>query len=778
MPDPIERTRVDTPPRDPHAFASGSTAETVAAPRQTRASVHIFTPSTDPGVVGTLGPYQVLKQLGKGGMGAVYLALDTRLDRKVALKVMLPEYARDTEARERFLREARAAAKVTHDHVVTVHEADERDGVPYIAMQLLQGYPLDEYLKTKGAPGLHHIIRIAHETALGLAAAHARGLVHRDIKPANLWLEAPNGRVKLLDFGLAKPLAPTDELTKSGEVVGTPAYMSPEQARGQKVDHRTDLFSLGAVLYRLCTGRLPFDGPSTMDVIIALGTADPLPVRQINPKVPESLAALIHRLLAKDPDRRPQTAAEVARHLSAIFDEFLAARHNPPPPADLSRSQPVVVHPVPQPVAPMAVPDNVFADLDAKDEATEAELPAPRTPEPARRAGPRRKKPTGAEPSGGKTLPLVLGAVVLFAVVVAGAIIIKIKNKDGTETEIKVPAGATVTIEKNGKEVAKVAPDTGKKVAPDPVKDNRTAAEWVLSVGGSVEVDGEQKVLKSAPELPKGAFKLTGVSISNEQVTDADCAVFAGCTDLWRLDLRGTRVTDAGLVHFKDCRSIGFLLLMNMRVTDAGLVHFKDCKGLAVLVLEGTQVTGDGLVHFADRPQLTVVSLRNTPATDTALVHLKDTTKLGHVHLSGTRITDAGLTHLKNNSGLRFLDLDGTRVTDAGLKTCEHFRSLGHINLAGLKITDAGLEHVKGCADLGSLDLTGTPVTDAGLARVAECKKLGVLFLAGTGVTDGGLDQLAGLDQLKMLDVSKTKVTAAGAGKLKKALPKCTVVRN
>jgi len=171
--------------------------------------------------------------------------LATPVIRKLALKVMLPQYAADPVAKERFLREARATAQVAHDNVVTVYEADERDGIAYIAMQFLTGSPLDEYLRNKGTPSMPQVIRLAREAAAGLAAAHRIGLVHRDVKPANLWLEAPNGRVKVLDFGLAKPVDTDIEVTKSGSIIGTPAYMSPEQARGLKLDARTDLFSLG-----------------------------------------------------------------------------------------------------------------------------------------------------------------------------------------------------------------------------------------------------------------------------------------------------------------------------------------------------------------------------------------------------------------------------------------------------------------------------------------------------------------------------------------------------
>jgi serine/threonine protein kinase len=390
-------------PVDPlHSTAAYDSHASAPSPRDETAPVDAPAPRFGPpavaGEVGTLGPYRVLKKLGKGGMGAVYLALDSRLERQLALKVMLPEFAADLDAKGRFLREARAAAKITHDNVVIVHEADERDGVPYIAMQFLQGYPLDQYLKTKGPPPLPHVIRIGRETALGLAAAHALGMVHRDIKPANLWLEAPNGRVKVLDFGLAKPVGCESELTRSGTMVGTPAYMSPEQARGLKVDHRTDLYSLGAVLYRLCTGTTPFAGEHVMAVLAAVLTDEPTPVRELNPGVPESLARLIHQLLAKKPEQRPQTADEVAKLLNGIRDQQPAAgapavTKNPPAGADASTSLPVVQSAPVLPTAPIQViasPDGVSAEPGADDdgdaEGTHAQT-APAAPRPERKKG-------------------------------------------------------------------------------------------------------------------------------------------------------------------------------------------------------------------------------------------------------------------------------------------------------------------------------------------------------------------------------------------------------
>ncbi|WP_020472738.1 protein kinase domain-containing protein [Zavarzinella formosa] len=277
-----------------------------------------FGPPKQPDELGTHGRYRVLKQLGMGGMGAVFLAFDESLDRKVALKVMLPNQAAQPLAKERFLREARAAARVKSDHVVTLHEVGEANGIPFIAMEFLEGQPLDEFLRHNNEPSLPLILRIGRETALGLADAHALGLVHRDIKPANLWVEAPKGRIKILDFGLARQQSKDAQLTQSGMVMGTPSFMSPEQAMGKPLDGRSDLFSLGGVLYRLCAGRLPFPGNNQMEVLTRLATEEPSPVRGLNPNIPEPLARIIHKLLAKNPANRFSSADEVVRAIMAV----------------------------------------------------------------------------------------------------------------------------------------------------------------------------------------------------------------------------------------------------------------------------------------------------------------------------------------------------------------------------------------------------------------------------------------------------------------------------
>jgi serine/threonine protein kinase len=298
-----------------------------------------------PDEIGRLGPFRVLRQLGEGGMGLVFQAEDVRLRRRVALKVMKPELAARPQARERFLREARAMAAVEHERIVPVYEADEATvggaTVPYLAMPLLQGETLADRLRRPEPLSLAEAVRIAREAAEGLAAAHAAGLIHRDVKPGNIWLEErpgepgglpPRSHVKILDFGLARAVEGDTDLSAPGDVFGTPAYMAPEQADGATVDARTDLFSLGCVLYELLARRLPFTASGKLALLKQVATHHPQPPHAVNPEVPPALSDLVMRLLAKEPAGRPASARDVAEALRGF--EATPPGGSTPPPAE------------------------------------------------------------------------------------------------------------------------------------------------------------------------------------------------------------------------------------------------------------------------------------------------------------------------------------------------------------------------------------------------------------------------------------------------------------
>src|SRR5579871_4484645 len=275
-------------------------------------------PAEQPDEIGRLGSYRVLKVLGSGGMGVVFQAEDPKLRRLVALKAMLPALAASGSNKERFLREARAAAAIEHENILPIYQVGEERGVPFIAMPFLRGQSLEERLKKVGKLPVAEALRITRETAEGLAAAHEHGLIHRDIKPANIFLEGEKGRVKILDFGLARRRGEDAQLTQQGVILGTPAYMAPEQASGQKVDSRCDLFSLGCVLYRLTTGQLPFQGADAVATLIAVTTTEPPEPRRLNPNLPEPVSRFILHLLAKNPIDRPLSAHEVVAALDEL----------------------------------------------------------------------------------------------------------------------------------------------------------------------------------------------------------------------------------------------------------------------------------------------------------------------------------------------------------------------------------------------------------------------------------------------------------------------------
>jgi serine/threonine-protein kinase len=309
-----------------------------------------LSPSDKPDQLGRLGPYEVLAEIGRGGMGIVLKAFDPTLHRVVAIKVLAPQLATSGVARKRFMREAQAVAAVTHDHIVTIHAVEEANGLPYLVMQYVPGQSLQDRIDKEGPLPLKEVLRIGMQTAAGLAAAHAQGIIHRDIKPANILLENGVQRVKLTDFGLARAMDDAS-VTQSGFVAGSPQYMAPEQARGETLDHRADLFSLGSVLYTMCTGRPPFRAANTFAVLRRVSEETPRPIREVNPEIPDWLAAVVDKLHAKDPAARYQSAGDVAEVLGRHLAELQQASYVPPP------------LPAPPPAGAAAEPNGLLTSL-------------------------------------------------------------------------------------------------------------------------------------------------------------------------------------------------------------------------------------------------------------------------------------------------------------------------------------------------------------------------------------------------------------------------------
>ena len=736
----------------------------------------ILSPSSKPSSLGRLGHYEVESLLGHGGFGTVLRAFDERLHRTVAIKLLSPELAATSPPRKRFLREARAAAAIRHQNVVAIH-AVEDSPLPHLVMEYVPGQTLQQIIDGHGPLEIDDVLRIAEQIAAGLAAAHARGLVHRDIKPSNVLLEGGlGGSVKISDFGLARA-ADDATLTQSGTVAGTPLYMSPEQAQGQTIDQRSDLFSLGSVLYVMVSGRPPFRAPTTVAVLKRVVEDAPRPIAEIIPEAPDWLCAIIAKLHAKSPDDRFQTAQVVGDLLKDCLASLRANR--------------TVKLPAGIPPAPRASSALASTLPFALPEQTPA-VPRRLVP-PARRwttvaavllatmAGLGLTEATGVTKLAATIIRLTIGSGTLVietddpgvSITVDGA---ELRIQGAGLQELTLKPGSywveatkdgqpvsqeLVTITRGGREVVRVTLEgiaKGPQPSPPPSTPangddpDRRAAEWALSVGIPVEVSVPGDLLKIAPAdaLPQEPFQLLFADLRFSQVKDAGLSHFAGCQFLTSLLLNGPNVTDAGVANFRNCKQLKGINLEQTGVTDAGLMTFEGCRTVTHLLLTSPRLTDAGLAVF-----------RNCP--------------LRSLNLSLTQVTDRGLAQFDKIEVLAGLQLAYTSVTDDGLA---HFRAcalLDAIDLTDTAVTDVGLAHLRNCRRLQHVNLENTRIGDAGLSSLHECQDLAFLVLNGTRVTDAGLTELFGHKSLREVRLRRTEVTAAMVDKLRQALPECRV---
>src|SRR5437870_457758 len=287
----------------------------------------------DPMIGQSLGHYRIEAKLGEGGMGVVYRAFDTHLDRPVAIKILRADATSSPERKRRFVQEAKAASALNHPNIVHIYDISSSDGMDFIAMEFVAGKTLDQLIGKSGMP-LKDTLKYSIQIADALARAHAAGIVHRDLKPANI-IVAEDCHVKLLDFGLAKltetaadsdsdtamMTAQASPQTEEGTIVGTVAYMSPEQAEGRKIDARSDIFTFGSVLYEMVTGRRPFEGASRISTLSAILHKEPQPLGELAPNLPAELEKIVSRCLRKDPDRRPQHVGDIKLALEELRDD-------------------------------------------------------------------------------------------------------------------------------------------------------------------------------------------------------------------------------------------------------------------------------------------------------------------------------------------------------------------------------------------------------------------------------------------------------------------------
>lgn len=552
-----------------------------------------------------IGSYRILRRLGEGGMGVVYLGTDDALGRDAAVKVMLPKAASNPITRERFLREGRAMAKIRSPYVVEVYQVGEDNGVPYIAMEYLAGMSVEDRIKSGETMPIPEVIRIIREAALGLAAAHLPGLVHRDIKPSNLWLQVPSGRVKVLDFGLARDPQADTNLTRAGTVLGTPAYMAPEQARGLPVDCRTDLFSLGAVAYHLLTGKSPFLGKNAVETLTRVVTEEPAPIRDLRPDIPDSLVAVLSRLLSKDAAGRYATAQDLADALE-------------PPRRAPTDTLPLQL-PATTPSLALAVPGV------ANGEAASSEKSQIRS-----REGWGALDPTSSRP---RRRPFAWGPVLglMFAVAAAGVVYAALT--------LERPASPTSSSEPPPVTVGEPPP----LVQPSP--DGRALADWAVRRGYAFRIAGHKETLRNTTTVPAGPIPVTLLLFEKGKFLDLtpEDRKFFFPPDSW---------TDTDLLRLKSDPAMAKLrlgVINSPLVSDQGILALETRTGTRYLDLRGTKVTDRGVEVTRKMPALERISIADTAVGDVGLIKLSEHPKLRWVDARGSQVTKDGVNIFKAN---------------------------------------------------------------------------------------------------------------------------------
>ncbi len=675
----------------------------LAGPANAAADLSFLAPPSEPGSLGRLDHYEVLEVVGRGGMGVVLRARDSKLLRVVALKVLAAPLAASGTARQRFVREARAAAAVRDDHVVAIHAVCDDGPVPYLVMEFIDGQNLEALVRRGGPLEVKEVLRIGIQVASGLAAAHKQGLIHRDVKPANILLENGVQRVKLTDFGLARA-ADDASLTQSGFIAGTPLYMSPEQANGEPIDPRSDLFSLGSVLYELCTGRPAFRAPSTVAVLRRVCDETPRPIREVNPDVPEPLCRMIARLHAKKPADRPAKALEVADLLAAMLAELSQGRSR--------------------------LPDGTST-----------------VPGPARQAGPTRPwlwaaaalvllfaglvlgEATGVTDVRGTVIRLFSpdGTLVVEVddpgvtvtvdgsdVVITGAGAREIRLKPGqykveASREGKVVRQELVTVARNGRPVVRISKEVEPPTAADP---------WEKSVAALPAEKQVEAVARRLKELNPGFDGQVTPTIQDRVVT-------------------GLRFLTDEVEDISPLRVLKDLRILTCNGTSSGKGKLSDLTPLRGLLLEilychNTQVTdlsplrGMPLVHLnccnnrvADLSPLKGVRLRHLQLHGTAVT---DLTPLRGMPLYGLDLykvsTVSDLSPLKGMQ-LDYLNLSHVPVSD--LSVLADMKTLRHLILDSMPITD--LTPLRGLK-VEVLSIWGIPVNDLTPLKMMPLRQL------------------------------------------------------
>ncbi|MCA9086498.1 MAG: protein kinase [Planctomycetaceae bacterium] len=757
-------------------------------------------------VTGMFGRYRIERELGKGGMGVVYLAEDTQLCRKVALKIPRKFTPEDGEALERFYREGRHAATLRHSNLCPVFDVGEIDGIHYLTMAFIPGRPLSSLFKRGKLPEMKHVAILIRKIALALDEAHKQGVIHRDLKPSNVMIDERNEPI-VMDFGLAVRTNTAEQarLTQNGAVLGTPAYMAPEQVRGEiaMIGPRSDIYALGVVFYQLLTGELPFSGPVMM-VFAQVLTDQPRLPRDLRPDVDPLLENICIRMMMKHPDQRYSSMREVAAELTGYLKSRAATGLNPTMMSPAGRTE-----------------------TDKLDFDNRVEFPPTALPPRTNRRNRGRKTSAESTHRGrqernqNSAIGPVIGAAFVLALFVISGVTIFLRNDkleiqvqiddptaivkvDNQQVEINsegignvlltlkehtytierndevIEGPRTFTVTRNGSRLLDLSrhnpgstalPETGEPApqsqTPNPVAtseaalvpDHRTGAirEPVHPVNTAPQIASDD--VMAPPDRGAAEIKEPAHPANTKRPVTADELMENPDRRLAELLL------EAGAEVFVDqyLPNGSYVPLVRTQSLDELPQdrHFRltgiDFGKFTKAGRAGVPVSRAGWNAISQASRLQSLSLPPAPLSGEDVADLAECTLISSLDVGGTNLTNADLAKLTGLKNLWSLDLSRTQVSGKGLEILREFSKLQRLQLVGLKFNDGDLAHLRDLP-IDMLWLSGSNVTDAGL-RFLSTPTLITLYLEYTSIGDQGVANIASLP-LRSLLLHHTKVTS------------------
>lgn len=669
-----------------------------------------------------LDRYVILDSVGSGGMGVVFKALHRPMERIVALKV-LPGFAVNSPDKvSRFQREIRAAAKLTHPNIVASYDAYEADGMYFLVMEYVEGVNLTEQVQEHGPLAVEQAVHIIRQIAGALSESHKQGIVHRDIKPSNILL-AVDGTAKLLDLGLARfqhpnDTAPAGELTRDGLAMGTLSYMSPEQALNSKhADVRSDVYSLGCTLYYLLNGHPPFERGTTVETIVAHREAPIPPLGDSD--VPASLQSTFTRMLAKDPEARPQTMEEVLGELQSCEGK----------PTPSNRRINTVSHP--------------------------------------RRSLTRRAIGIAAA----CLLAIAAGVALWQPVQDPTAIARQILDSGGTiDIRTRYGEDSIVTAEELPADRwelvgAELPPNSDIPIEPLLRVEN---LKWLSLEGIALTQDQLQRVGRMS--------QLEQLDLWSCSLLDDDLDSFTQLTNLWGLELDANAISDSGVAKLSALPNLLVLSLANTQVTGDSIQHLLGHKSLQLLDLTGTSAVGPALAQLQSLPDLTTLELRSTEFTVEAARAVRRLRSLMFLQLDNCETSDAAMAELAALPHLESLHLAGTSLGDTGLAELANLRNLAELDAGATQVTSTGLRTLRQARSLDTLRMTNANLDASMIQAISQLGQLTTLDLTGCTIAGDDLTPLVQLSGLQTLIVVETNLDEAVIREFESAHPGCEVV--